>query len=205
MYYLIGRDLDADGQYEFIKDMDNMILTEDANHALQVTEAQLDYIDMEYLNEAGFYAMEADRFKVSILEQLLFSPLVMGYRPRAALPPRRRRRMPPPPPRRVLRRTAPPRPHAVTVMDVLGAMLAPEPAPRRRAPRPRPAAPRPRAAAPRPRVVAPRPAAAPARPAAGRSPARPAAGRTTARPVLTRPAGRGPAAGRKPGGRGPGR
>lgn len=181
MYYLIGRDLDADGQYEFVKDMENMILTEDPNSAIQMTETQLSYLDMEYLNEAGFYAMEADRFQVSILEKLLFSPLVMGYRPRVAPPPRRRRR----PPRPVYRhaphhRPAPPRRHTLSTLGVIGAILDPGPAHRpRRAPKPRPAVPRPRAAAPRPAVG--RAPALPARPGAGR---------------------RGPGAGRTPGGRG---
>lgn len=89
MHYLIGRDLDADGRYEFIKDMANMILTEDPYRALQVTEHDLTYIDMAYLNEYGFYALEASRFQVSLLERLLFRPIVRGFRPRIAPPPRR--------------------------------------------------------------------------------------------------------------------
>lgn len=190
MYYLIGRDLDADGQYEFIHDMDNMILTEDPNRALQMTERELDYIDMEYLNAAGFYAMEADRFQVSLLEALLFRPTVRGYRPRVAPPPRRR-----PPHRR-------PSP-----LGILGALLHPHrPAPRRK-PAPRPPKPRARRAAPPPPPArpAPRPAARPAAPASRpAAPARPAPGRP-ARPAA-RPA---PGAGRRGpggrGGRGPGR
>lgn len=137
MYYLIGRDLDADGQYEFIKDMDKMILTEDPASALQVSEEQLEYIDMAYLNAAGFYALEADRFQVSILEKLLFSPIMMGYRPPVA-PPRPRRRMPPPPPRRAPRRPAPPRPGR-SPLGMLGAMFAPEPKRGRRPDGPKPA------------------------------------------------------------------
>ena len=191
MYYLIGRDLDADGRYEFIQDMDNMILTENADRALQVTENELDYIDMAYLNAAGFYAMEADRFKVSLLEALLFHPVVRGYRPRIAPPPRRwpvRRRMP-------------------SALGILGALLhSHKPAPRRKPASRAPKAPRPRRAAPVPR------AAAPARPAPGRGagPARPAApGRRVS------PARPSPSAVRRPltiskgpggrGGRGPGR
>lgn len=182
MYYLIGRDLDADGQYEFIQDMDNMILTEDASRALQVTEHELDYIDMEYLNAAGFYALEADRFRVSLLEALLFRPTVRGYRPRVAPPPRRR----------------PPRRRAPSPLGILGALLHPHrPAPRRAAaPRP-PRPPRARRAAPPP------PAARPARAARPAAPARPAPGRSAAPARPARPA---PGAGRrKPGGRGPGR
>ena len=81
MYYLIGRDLDGDGEYEFVRDLEHMILTEDPKRALQLTERDLDSIDMAYLSEAGFYALEADRFQVSVLEQLLFHPLVRGFRP----------------------------------------------------------------------------------------------------------------------------
>jgi len=91
MHYLIGRDLDADGRYEFIQDMEHMILTKDPYRALQITDYDLEYIDMAYLNECGFYALEADRFKVSLLEALLFRPRVRGFRP--LIPP-------PPPPRR---------------------------------------------------------------------------------------------------------
>ncbi len=89
MHYLIGRDLDVDGRYEFIQDMTNMILTDDPYRALQVTEYDLTFIDMEYLSEHGFYALEADRFKVSLIERLLFRPVVRGYRPRIVPPPRR--------------------------------------------------------------------------------------------------------------------
>ena len=92
MRYLIGRDLDGDGRYEFIKNLEDMILTDDAQHALQFTKTQLNQIDMGYLNAAGFYALEADRFQVSLLEGLLCAvPLMMGFRPRVAPPPRRRR------------------------------------------------------------------------------------------------------------------
>lgn len=125
MYYLIGRDLDADGQYEFIKDMDKMILTEDPASALQITEEQLEYIDMAYLNAVGFYALEADRFQVSILEKLLFSPMMMGYRPPVVPPPRPRHRTPPPP-HHAPRKPAPPRPRR-SPLGMLGAMFAPEP------------------------------------------------------------------------------
>ena len=127
MYYLIGRDLDGDGEYEFVRDLEHMILTEDPKRALQLTERDLDSIDMAYLSEAGFYALEADRFQVSVLEQLLFHPLVRGFRPLVPPPPRRPRahRAPPPPPR--------PR----------GVRVAPPP--------PRPAAPKPSSAAPSPR------------------------------------------------------
>ena len=186
MYYLIGRDLDADGRYEFIQDMDNMILTENANRALQVTENELDYIDMPYLNAAGFYAMEADRFQVSLLEALLFHPAVRGYRPRVAPPPRRR----------TVRRRMP------TALGLLGALLHPhKPSPRRKpAPRP-PKPPRPKRAAPaRPK------AAAPARPAPGRSagPARPAAPGRRVSPARPDPSAvrRPLTIGKRPGGRG---
>lgn len=192
MYYLIGRDLDADGRYEFIQDMENMILTDDANRALQVTENELSYIDMEYLNAAGFYALEADRFQVSLLEALLFRPLVRGYRPRVA-----------PPPRRYRHRRKPPRSH---LLGIFGVPVPPRPP---KAPRPvhhrKPAPPKPRAAAPR----AARPAIAPARPAARPAPlhkktvtpGRPGTARPTigSRPKIGGPSG----AGR--GGRGPGR
>lgn len=181
MYYLIGRDLDADGSYEFIKDMDNMILTEDANSALQMTEAQLGYLDMAYLNEAGFYALEADRFRVSILEQLLFAPMVMGFRPRVAPPPRRRRRPAPPPPPRRPHRPAPRRPRAAAC--IMDAMLTPGPARPKRGPKPRPAGVK--------HGRKPRSAAPAGRSGAGRGPASPFGGRG--------PGGRGP------GGRGPGR
>ena len=91
MYYLIGRDLDGDGEYEFIRDLEHMILTEDPDRAMQLTERDLDSIDMAYLAEAGFYALEADRFQVSLLEQLLFHPVVRGFRPLVPPPPRRPR------------------------------------------------------------------------------------------------------------------
>ncbi|MBQ8507961.1 MAG: hypothetical protein IJ466_11110 [Clostridia bacterium] len=187
MYYLIGRDLDADGRYEFIQDMDNMILTEDPNRALQMTENELNYIDMEYLNQGGFYAMEADRFQVSLLEALLFRPPVRGYRPRVA-----------PPPRRYRHRRVPPRNH---LLGIFGIPVPPKPP---RAPKPRPAARRKSAPAPRPaghRAAAGRPAARPA-PLHRKTvtPGRPGA----ARPTIGRPKIGGPSgAGR--GGRGPGR
>lgn len=121
MYYLIGRDLDGDGEYEFIRDLEHMILTEDPDRAMQLTERDLDSIDMAYLAEAGFYALEADRFQVSLLEQLLFHPVVRGFRPLVPPPPRRPRahRAPPPPPR----------------------PAAPKPRPASAAPRPRPEGP----------------------------------------------------------------
>ena len=113
MYYLIGRDLDADGQYEFIQDMDRMILTEDPNRALQVTERELDYIDMDYLNAAGFYALEANRFRVNLLGQLLFSPLMRGFRPMVPPPPRRPRVRRPAPKPRPMHAPHPARPRAI--------------------------------------------------------------------------------------------
>ena len=176
MYYLIGRDLDGDGEYEFIRDLEHMILTEDPDRAMQLTERYLDSIDMAYLAEAGFYALEADRFQVSLLEQLLFHPVVRGFRPLVPPPPRRPRAHRAPPP--------PPRPRAVRV--------APPP-PRPAAPKPRPAA-----AAPRPRPEGPGMgrAGAPARSSeGGRGPG----GRG---PGGRGPGGPG---GRGPGGRGPGR
>ncbi|MDO5324394.1 MAG: hypothetical protein Q4G06_10265 [Clostridia bacterium] len=129
MYYLIGRDLDGDGEYEFIRDLEHMILTEDPDRAMQLTERDLDSIDMAYLAEAGFYALEADRFQVSLLEQLLFHPLVRGFRPLVPPPPRRPRvhRAPPPPPRPRVARVAPPPPRPA----------APKPRPAAAAPRPR--------------------------------------------------------------------
>jgi len=176
MHYLIGRDLDGDGNYEFVKDLDNMVLTDDSRRALQITDTQLDYIDMEYLNAAGFYALEAKRFNVSILEELLFTTLVRGFRPRVAPPPRRRpRRMPPPPrPRRAPRPRA--RSFAMDVIDVLTPMHAratrhgPGPKPRTRTER---------------KALPVRASARPARPAP-RPKAKPGAGRRG-------PGGRGPA------------
>ena len=152
MYYLIGRDLDGDGEYEFIRDLEHMILTEDPDRAMQLTERDLDSIDMAYLAEAGFYALEADRFQVSLLEQLLFHPVVRGFRPLVPPPPRRPRAHRAPLP--------PPRPRA--------ARVAPPPPPRPAAPKPRPAS-----AAPRPRPEGPGMgrAGAPARgPEGGRGP-----------------------------------
>ena len=134
VHYLIGRDLDGDGKYEFIQDINNMILTENANKAIQFTKTQINQIDMAYLNAAGFYAIEADRFQVSLLESLMFAaPLMMGFRPRVAPPPRRRRMPPPPPPR-------PPRRRAPTLGEALvGAIVgASAPKPPRPAPKPRP-------------------------------------------------------------------
>ncbi len=110
MHYLIGRDLDGDGRYEFIQDMQNMILTEDPDRALQVSEYDLTYIDMAHLNQYGFYALEADRFHVSSLERLLFRPRVRGFRPPIAPPPRRRMVPPAPRPMMGLRRPGAPRP-----------------------------------------------------------------------------------------------
>ena len=170
MHYLIGRDLDGDGEYEFVRDLEHMILTEDPNRALQLTERDLDSIDMAYLSEAGFYALEADRFQVSLLEQLLFHPVVRGFRPLVPPPPRRPRahRAPPPPPR--------PR----------GVRVAPPPPPRPAAPKPRPAAP-----APRPRLDGPGMgrSGAPARgPEVGRGPG----GRGPGGRGMGGPGGRGP-------------
>lgn len=132
MHYLIGRDLDADGRYEFIKDMQNMILTEDPYRALQVSEYDLTYIDMEYLRQYGFYALEASRFQVSLLERLLFRPRTFGFRPPIVPPPRRaplpRRRLHTPPRLQPFHDIAP-RPAA-----------APRPAPRPAGPMGRPAA-----------------------------------------------------------------
>lgn len=122
MYYLIGRDLDGDGKYEFIQDMNRMILTEDPHRAMQISASELDDLDMEYLNQAGFYALEADRFELSLLDALLFHPMMRGYRPPIAPPPRRR------PPRRGF--------------GILGALFASPPKPRR-APRPAPRRPAP--------------------------------------------------------------
>lgn len=127
MHYLIGRDLDADGRYEFIKDMQNMVLTEDPYLALQISEYDLTYLDMEYLNQYGFYALEASRFKVSLLERLLFRPRVIGFRPPITPPPRRALL-----PRR--RAHVPPRLHPFH--DVAPRPAAPRPVVPRLAPRP---------------------------------------------------------------------
>ena len=180
MHYLIGRDLDGDGEYEFVRDLEHMILTEDPDRAMQLTERDLDSIDMAYLAEAGFYALEADRFQVSLLEQLLFHPLVRGFRPVVPPPPRRPRvhRAPPPPPR--------PR----------GVRVAPPPPPRPAALRPRPAAPAPR---PRPEGPGLGRAGAPAR---GLEGGRGPGGRGPGGRGPGGPGGRGPGG---PGGRGPGR
>jgi len=121
MHYLIGRDLDADGRYEFIKDMQNMTLTEDPYRALQVSEYDLSYLDMQYLNQYGFYALEASRFKVSLLERVLFRPRIVGFRPPIAPPPRRG-----PLPRR--RTHVPPR--LQPFHDIAPRPVAPHPAPR---------------------------------------------------------------------------
>lgn len=128
MYYLIGRDLDGDGRYEFIQDLANMILTADPYRALQVSEYDLTSIDMAYLNEYGFYALEADRFQVSLLERLLFRPVAPGYRPRITPPPRRPRPHRPEPPK--------PRRHSV----VTAARPPRQPAPAHGERKPRPAA-----------------------------------------------------------------
>ena len=173
MPYLIGRDLDGDGRSEFIQDLNNMILTDDANRAIQLTKTQINQIDMAYLNAAGFYALEADRFHVSLMDSLMLArPLVMGFRPRVAPPPRRRR-TPPPPPR-------PPRPPMPR---------APHPAP---APRPRPLS---AARASAPRVFGPM--------AGGGTGSRsmgPGAGRPKGAGSLKK---MGPGGGRGPGGPGP--
>ena len=179
MYYLIGRDLDGDGEYEFIRDLEHMILTEDPDRAMQLTERDLDSIDMAYLAEAGFYALEADRFQVSLLEQLLFHPVVRGFRPLVSPPPRRPRAHRASPP--------PPRPRA--------ARVAPPPPPRPAAPKPRPAAPAPR---PRPEGLGMgRPGAPARRPEGGRGPG----GRGSGGRGPGGPGGRGSGG---PGGRGPG-
>ena len=134
MHYLIGRDLDADGHYEFIQDMANMILTEDPYRALQVTEYDLTYIDMAYLNEYGFYALEASRFQVSLLERLLFRPIVRGFRPRIAPPPRRAPR-----PRGLFGLRKPhPRPQAPKPPRAIHRAPAPAPARGMGVPKPRP-------------------------------------------------------------------
>lgn len=99
MHYLIGRDLDGDGRYEFIQNMANMALTTDPYRALQVSEYDLSSIDMGYLNDYGFYALEANRFQVSLLERLLFRPVARGFRPRVVPPPRHMHRPIPPKPR----------------------------------------------------------------------------------------------------------
>lgn len=123
MRYLIGRDLDGDGRYEFVQDLNDMILTEDPGRALQFTKSQLNHIDMGYLNAAGFYALEADRFHISLLGGMLFAlPLVMGFRPRVAPPPRRRMAPPPPP------RPLPPRRGSMSQM--VPRTVAPPPRPR---------------------------------------------------------------------------
>ena len=179
MYYLIGRDLDGDGEYEFIRDLEHMILTEDPKRAMQLTERDLDSIDMTYLAEAGFYALEADRFQVSLLEQLLFHPVVRGFRPLVSPPPRRPRAHRASPP--------PPRPRA--------ARVAPPPPPRPAAPKPRPAAPAPR---PRPEGLGMgRPGSPARRPEGGRGPG----GRGSGGRGPGGPGGRGSGG---PGGRGPG-
>ncbi len=131
MHYLIGRDLDSDGRYEFIQNMANMALTTDPRRALQISEYDLSCIDMAYLNDYGFYALEADRFQVSLLERLLFRPVVRGFRPRVAPPPRHMRRPIPPKPRvhGIMNATRPPRHPAPPRMP-----KAERPAPGRHAP-----------------------------------------------------------------------
>lgn len=179
MHYLIGRDLDGDGQYEYIEDMDNMILTENPGRALQFTKTELNNMDMAYLNQYGFFAVEATNLVGYTLSRL-FAPLTTSYRPRVAPPPRRPR--PPihrgpmgpvvPAPRRAPRAAAP--------RPVGPAPRPMGPVPRPMGPAPRPAGPAPRPAGPAPRPVGPvaRPAGTPKGPGSrgGRGPAGPMGG-----------------------------
>ncbi len=89
MYYFIGRDIDGDGYPEFVTNLETMALTEDPSRALQFTARELEYLDMPYLNSFGFYAIEAPRYGIPQLMNMLFRPTTRSYRPRVAPPPRR--------------------------------------------------------------------------------------------------------------------
>lgn len=81
MYFLLGREI-GNGFYDYVSDIERMALTDDPSRAQQVSEAELDMLDMDFLMNQGFYAMEIDRFGLRFSPVLLFRPPMMHYRPR---------------------------------------------------------------------------------------------------------------------------
>ncbi|MGI6238347.1 MAG: hypothetical protein ACOYI5_01810 [Christensenellales bacterium] len=80
MYFLLGREI-GNGYYDFVCEVERMALTDDPSRAQQISEAELELIDMDYLMERGFYAMEIDRFGLRFSHVLLFRPPMPHYRP----------------------------------------------------------------------------------------------------------------------------
>ena len=80
MYFLLGREI-GNGYYDFVSDIEQMTLIDDPSHAQQISEAELDMLDMDYLMEQNFFAMEIDRFGLRFSKVLLFRPPMAHYRP----------------------------------------------------------------------------------------------------------------------------
>lgn len=94
-------------EHDFIANLETMEITEDIRYAQQISEDELENIDIAYMNQNEFFATDISTYGVSYLPALHYHP------PRGFRPP------PPPPRRRYRRRPAPPPLGAI----LLGAML----------------------------------------------------------------------------------
>jgi len=162
-HYVIGRDLDGDGYYDYISDLNRMTLTEYPEAAMQFDDRDLEYINMEQLRRYGFIPIGITALRLTIMPALRFQ------RPHSFL---RDLLMPPPrAPRTAPRPHNGPRAGYTCTPRVTGRPVRMEAAPMPV----RPAAPKAaRPAAPKAaRPAAPKPAspARPAGPKGGRGPA----------------------------------
>lgn len=147
-HYVIGRDLDGDGYYDYISDLHTMTLTEYPQMAMQFDDRDPEYINMAHLAAHGFVPIGITALRLTIMPTLKFRRPASFLQALLTPPPRA--------PRTTPRPHNGPRPgyHAAPRASARPVPGAPVPPP------PRPVAPKPVT----PKAVAPKPAG-PVRPA----------------------------------------
>lgn len=90
MYYIFRRDTGF-GYPDYIRDFNTMTVTYNPFQAQQVSDTELFFIDIPYMNSLGFYAVPIDEIGIRFIPRLLFRPPFRGFRPRFTPPPPRRR------------------------------------------------------------------------------------------------------------------
>ena len=95
-HYVFRRD-NGYGDYDFIADFDTMELTDYKEYAAQVDDRYMPYIDMQYMNSLGFYAVGISTLALRIVPEYGYVPRVRGFRPVGMPRPPRARGMAPRP------------------------------------------------------------------------------------------------------------
>lgn len=90
MYYIFRRNTGF-GYPDYIRDFNTMTVTYNPFQAQQVSDEEIFFIDIPYMNSLGFYAVPIDEIGIRFIPRLLFRPPFRGFRPRFTPPPPRRR------------------------------------------------------------------------------------------------------------------